>query len=186
MLFVTYCMKEDQGSRNSKRGTRPQHLNIYGISSRIKNPYRRRGFMQTFYVANHFGKSHYRSTLLGLGGKFCKALNGVEAGSLTEQEMATQLLYGLITGFLGGGGLLTAILYEPSRLQDYLGKHGQLISSKKGNGSFQGVYLHCMATGTPFLSIPKTALKTIVNGRVIHPGTSASNQRGTFFVKNGQ
>jgi hypothetical protein len=43
-----------------------------------------------------------------------------------------------------------------------------------------------MATGIPFLSIPKTALMTIVNGRVIHPGTSASNQRGTFFVKNGQ
>ena len=71
----------------------------------MKNPYRFHGLTKTCSGADHFGKLTFLLTHHGHGGKYCRAVTTVEAGSSKVLAMGLQHLYGMTTGFQMGNGL---------------------------------------------------------------------------------
>jgi hypothetical protein len=65
----------------------------------MENPYGHHGLKNTYFGTYHFGTSTFHRTHLGHGGKFCRAVTIVEAGSSQALAMGYQHLYGMITGF---------------------------------------------------------------------------------------
>jgi hypothetical protein len=65
----------------------------------MENPYGHHGLKNTCFGTDQFGTSTFHLTHLGHGGKFCRAMTIVEAGSSQVLAMDHQHLYGMITGF---------------------------------------------------------------------------------------
>jgi hypothetical protein len=78
----------------------------------MENPYGHHGLKNTCFGTDQFGTSTFHLTHLSHGGKFCRAVTIVEAGSSQVLAMDHQHLYGMITGFRMAQGSSIHIPYE--------------------------------------------------------------------------